>query len=146
ITLGLALFSFISSVNARTGADLDTAIQYARYDVAKKDLYKRIKPQPKQGRNRYRLGRIHSIANHQDSANYYFKQGLRAVKEPDINNIGIGKISLLNGKDKEAKSKFNAGTNNLPLNDYETFLVVADAYTKAPKPDFDAALEYVNYA
>lgn len=146
ITLSLALLSFIFSVNAQTGADIDTAIKYGRYDVAKKDLYKLIKSQPNQGRNFYRLGTIHLIENNQDSANYYFKQGLRAVKEPDINNIGIGKISLLNGKDKEAKSKFNAGTNNLPLNDYETFLVVADAYTKAPKPDFDAALEYVNYA
>ncbi|WLD22953.1 hypothetical protein NU10_09500 [Flavobacterium dauae] len=146
ITLSLALLSFTFSVNAQTGADIDTAIKYGRYDVAKKDLYKLIKTQPNQGRNFYRLGTIHLNENNQDSASYYFKLGLRAVKEPGINNIGIGKISLLNGKDKEAKSKFNAGTNNLPLNDYETFLVVADAYTKAPKPDFDAALEYVNFA
>lgn len=146
ITLSLALLSFIFSANAQTGADIDTAIKYGRYDVAKKELYKLIRSQPTQGRNFYRLGVIHINENNLDSANYYFKQGLRALKDANVNNIGLGKIGLLEGKDKEAKSKFNAGTNNLSPNDYQTFLVVADAYTNAPKPDFNAALEYVNFA
>lgn len=146
ITLSLALLSFIFSANAQTGTDIDTAIKYGRYDVAKKELYKLIRSQPTQGRNFYRLGVIHINENNLDSANYYFKQGLRALKDANVNNIGLGKIGLLEGKDKEAKSKFNAGTNNLSPSDYQTFLVVADAYTNAPKPDFDAALEYVNFA
>lgn len=146
ITLSLALLSFIFSANAQTGADIDTAIKYGRYDVAKKELYKLIRSQPTQGRNFYRLGVIHINENNLDSANYYFKQGLRALKDANVNNIGLGKIGLVEGKDKEAKSKFNAGTNNLSPNDYQTFLVVADAYINAPKPDFDAALEYVNFA
>ena len=146
ITLSLALLSFIFSANAQTGTDIDTAIKYGRYDVAKKELYKLIRSQPTQGRNFYRLGVIHINENNLDSANYYFKQGLRALKDANVNNIGLGKIGLLEGKDKEAKSKFNAGTNNLSPSDYKTFLVVADAYTNAPKPDFDAALEYVNFA
>lgn len=146
ITLSLALLSFIFSANAQTGTDIDTAIKYGRYDVAKKELYKLIRSQPTQGRNFYRLGVIHINENNLDSANYYFKQGLRALKDANVNNIGLGKIGLLEGKDKEAKSKFNAGTNNLSPSDYQTFLVVADAYTNAPKPDFDAAFEYVNFA
>lgn len=146
ITLSLALLSFIFSANAQTGADIDTAIKYGRYDVAKKELYKLVRSQPNQGRNFYRLGVIHINENNLDSANYYFKQGLRAIKDADVNNIGLGKIGLLQQKDKEAKSKFNAGTNNVAPNDYKTFLDVAHAYTFAPKPDFDAALEYVNYA
>ena len=146
ITLSLALLSFIFSANAQTGTDIDTAIKYGRYDVAKKELYKLIRSQPDQGKNFYRLGVIHINENNLDSANYYFKQGLRALKDANVNNIGLGKIGLLEGKDKEAKSKFNAGTNNLSPSDYQTFLVVADAYTNAPKPDFDAALEYVNFA
>ncbi|MDO5636430.1 MAG: tetratricopeptide repeat protein [Myroides sp.] len=146
ITLSLALLSFIFSANAQTGTDIDTAIKYGRYDVAKKELYKLVRSQPDQGKNFYRLGVIHINENNLDSANYYFKQGLRAPNDANVNNIGLGKIGLLEGKDKEAKSKFNAGTNNLSPNDYQTFLVVADAYTNAPKPDFDAALDYVNFA
>src|SRR5690606_10359689 len=146
ITLSLALLSFIFSANAQTGTDIDTAIKYGRYDVAKKELYKLVRSQPDQGKNFYRLGVIHINENNLDSANYYFKQGLRAPNDANVNNIGLGKIGLLEGKDKEAKSKFNAGTNNLSPNNYQTFLVVADAYTNAPKPDFDAALEYVNFA
>src|SRR5690554_3171332 len=146
ITLSLAILSVICGANAQSAADIDTAIKYGRYDVAKKELYKLVRSQPNQGRNFYRLGVIHVNENNLDSANYYFKQGLRAVKDANVNNIGLGKIGLLQGKDKEAKSKFNAGTNNLAPSDYQTFLVVANAYINAPKPDFDAALDYVNYA
>src|SRR5690606_18209520 len=146
ITLSLSLLSFIFSANAQTGTDIDTAIKYGRYDVAKKELYKLIRSQPTQGRNFYRLGVIHLNESNNDSANYYFKQGLRALKDANVNNIGLGKVGLLQQKDKEAKSKFNAGTNDLAPSDYKTFLDVAQAYIHAPKPDFDAALEYVNYA
>ncbi|WKW47225.1 hypothetical protein P3875_03950 [Myroides sp. JBRI-B21084] len=146
ITLSLALLSFIFSANAQTDTDIDTAIKYGRYDVAKKELYKLVRTQPNQGRNFYRLGVIHLNENNKDSASFYFKQGLRAVKDADVNNIGIAKIGLLEQKDKEAKSKFNAATLNLGINDYETYLVIANAYTFAPKPDFKAALDYVNLA
>ena len=104
ITLSLALLSFIFSANAQSGAnDIDTAIKYGRYDVAKKELYKLVRSQPNQGKNFYRLGVIHLNENNQDSASYYFKQGLRAVKNVDVNNVGLGKLGLLTQKDKEAK-------------------------------------------
>ncbi|WCM41773.1 tetratricopeptide repeat protein [Flavobacterium sp. CBA20B-1] len=146
ITLSLALLSFIFSANAQDGNEIDTAIKYGRYDVAKKELYRLIRSQPNQGKNFYRLGVIHLNENNKDSASFYFKQGLRAVKNADVNNIGIAKIGLLDQKDKEAKSKFNAATLNLSPSDFETYLVIANAYTFAPKPDFDAALDYVNLA
>ena len=38
ITLSLALLSFIFSANAQSGSDIDTAIKYGRYDVAKRTL------------------------------------------------------------------------------------------------------------
>lgn len=148
ITLSLALLSFVFSANAQNDAnnEIDTAIKYGRYDVAKKELYKLVRSQPNQGKNFYRLGVIHLNENNQDSASYYFKQGLRAVKNPDINNLGLGKLGLLTQKDKEAKSKFNAATLNIGPKDYQTYLEIANAYTFAPKPDYDLALEFVNKA
>jgi len=148
ITLSLALLSFIFSANAQKGvADVvDNAIKYGRFDVAKKELYKLVRTQPNQGNHFYRLGVIHLKENNQDSANYYFKQGLRAIKNPDVNNLGLGMLGLLTQKDKEAKSKFNAATLNIGPKDYQTYLDIAHAYTFAPKPDFDTALEFVNKA
>ncbi len=148
ITLSLALLSFIFSANAQDSVndEIDNAIKYGRYDVAKKELYKLVRSQPTQGKHFYRLGLIHLNENNQDSASYYFKQGLRGVKNVDINNLGLGKIGLLTQKDKEAKSKFNAATLNIGPKDYQTYLDIAHAYTYAPKPDFDLALEFVNKA
>ena len=147
ITLSLALLSVIFSASAQndytSGRDIDTAMKYGQYDVAKKELYKLLRTQPNEGNHYYRLGEIHLNENNRDSASYYFKQGLRTHKNVKINNIGIGKLSLLEGKDKEAKSKFNAGTQELKAGDFLTFLEIANAYTFAPKPDYDAALEFV---
>ena len=139
ITLSLALLSFIFSANAQSGSDIDTAIKYGRYDVAKKELYKLVRSQPNQGKNFYRLGLIHINEKNNDSANYYFKQGLRAVKDPDINNLGLAKVLLLEGKDKEAKSKFNAAIMSLDAKDFQTHVDIAHAYMYAPKPDYEAA-------
>ena len=150
ITLSLALLSIIFSSTGQnktdSGIDIDRAIKYGQYDVAKKELYKLIKSQPNQGGNFYRLGTIHLNEQNKDSANYYFKQGLRTYKNANINNLGIAKLSLLEMKDKEAKSKFNAATLELPLGDFQTYIDIAHAYMYAPKPDFEAALQFVGAA
>lgn len=151
ITLSLALLAIIFSSTGQNqstdpNAKVEHAMKYGQYDVAKKELYKLIKNQASQGKNFYHLGNIHLNENNLDSANYYFKQGLRAPKQADVNNLGIAKLSLLSNKDKEAKSKFNAATINLNANDFQTYVDIANAYTFAPKPDFNAALEYVEKA
>ena len=66
-----------------------------------KELYKLVRSQPNQGRNFYRLGVIHINENNLDSANYYFKQGLRAIKDADVNNIGLGKLVYYSKKIKK---------------------------------------------
>ncbi|MBA5792792.1 tetratricopeptide repeat protein [Flavobacterium sp. xlx-214] len=143
ITLSLALLSFVFSASAQNnytvGRDIDTAMKYGQYDVAKKELYKLVKSQPTQGKNYYRLGLIHINEKNNDSANYYFKLGLKGHRDADINNLGLGKVLLLEGKDKEAKSKFNAATLTLSPGDFQTHLDIAQAYIHAPKPDYEAA-------
>src|SRR5690606_39889693 len=69
ITLSLALLSFIFSANAQDSVndEIDNAIKYGRYDVAKKELYKLVRSQPTQGKHFYRLGLIHLNENNQDS-------------------------------------------------------------------------------
>src|SRR5690606_863086 len=74
------------------------------------------------------------------------KQGLRTPKNRDINNLGVGKLSLLEKKNREAKSKFNAATRELALGDFQTYLDVAHAYTFAPEPEYEEAYLFIGAA
>lgn len=142
ITFSL-LFSVItvSSIQAQSIEEVETAMKFEQYDVAKHDLYQLIKVEPNQGKHFFNLGSIHLKENQSDSAMIYFKQGLKATKNFNINNIGIGQLSLNEGKDKEARSKFNAAQIRLPKNDIETYLLVSKAYIESTKPDPEKAME-----
>lgn len=150
ITFSIALLAVAFTAAAQndytSGRDIDVAMEFGQYDVAKKELYKLIRTEPHQGMHYYRMGLIHIDEGNRDSADYYFKQGLRSPVNRDINNLGVGKLSLLVKKNREAKSKFNAATRELALGDFQTYLDVAQAYINAPEPDFDEAYLYIGAA
>ncbi|HLV51573.1 MAG TPA: hypothetical protein VKY44_06420 [Flavobacterium sp.] len=150
ITLSIALLAVVFNAAAQndytSGRDIDTAMKFDQYDVAKKELYKLLRTQPQNGMHYYRMGLIHLDEDNRDSASYYFKQGLRTPKNRDINNLGVGKLLLLEEKNREAKSKFNAATRELALGDFQTYLDVAHAYTFAPQPDYEEAYLFIGAA
>lgn len=145
ITLSL-LFAVIATSNAQTQVDIEKAIKFGKYDVAKSELYKLLKTEPNQGTNFYNLGKIHLLQNNADSAAFYFKNGLRATKNPAINNIGLGQLALNSGKEKEARSKFNGAQGNIKKNDISTYLLIAQACLDANTPDIARATEFANKA
>lgn len=146
ITLSLLFAVMASSANAQTSEEVEKAIKFEKYDVAKKDLYKLIKTEPNQGRHFYNLGKIHLIQNQSDSALIYFKNGLRATKNPFINNIGLGQLALEQGKEKEARSKFNGAQGDIKKKDISTYLMIAQACLDSKKPDLARATDFVNKA
>lgn len=146
ITLSLLFAVIASSSNAQTSADVEKAIKFEKYDVAKKDLYTLIKIEPNEGRHFYDLGKIHLIQNHSDSASFYFKNGLRAKKNPSINNIGLGELALNQNKEKEARSKFNGAQVGLKRNDISSLLLIAQACLDSKNPDIVRATEFANKA
>lgn len=145
ITLSL-LFAVIASSNAQTSADVEKAIKFGKYDVAKQDLYKLLKNDPNQGTHYYNLGKIHLIQSNQDSATFYFKNGLRATKNASINNVGLGEIALNTGKEKEARSKFNGALLNQKRNDISMYLLSAQACLDSKNVDINRALDFTNKA
>ncbi len=145
ITLSL-LFAVIASSNAQTFSNIEKDIKFGKYDVAKTELYRLLKTEPTQGTHYYNLGKIHLIENNQDSANIYFKNGLRATKNASLNNIGLGEIALNTNKEKEARSKFNGAFNNLKRNDISMYLLASQACLDANNKDIERALEYTNKA
>lgn len=146
IALLAAAFTAAAQNDYTSGRDIDVAMKFGQYDVAKKELYKLIQTEPHQGMHYYRMGLIHIDEGNRDSASYYFKQGLRSPVNRSINNLGVGKLSLLEKKNREAKSKFNAATLELSLGDFQTYLDVAQAYINAPEPEFEEAYFYIGAA
>ena len=145
ITLSL-LFAAIASTNAQTDIDVEKAIKFGKYDVAKSELYKLIKTEPNQGRHFYNLGKIHLLENHADSATIYFKNGLRTTKNTSINNIGLGELALNDNKEKEARSKFNGAQQEIQKNDISVYLLIAQACLDAKNQDISRAIEFANKA
>ena len=148
ITFSLLLGSLSLGSFAQDLANIERDIKFEKYDTAKEALYKAIRAEvkPREGLLYYDLGKIHIAQGYNDSASIYFKEGLRAFKNPDINNIGMGRVSLDEGKDKEAKSKFNAALFSQKSNDVAYFLLIARAYIDSPKPDATKAIEFAKKA
>src|SRR5690606_10726093 len=78
ITLSFLFTALALSVNAQEQIDIDNVLRYGNYDVAKKYYYDILKADPVNGQHYYDLGRIHLAQNQNDSAEIYFKEGLRA--------------------------------------------------------------------
>ena len=145
ITLSL-LFAVVASVNAQTSKDVVKAIKFGKYDVAKANSYKLLKKYPNDGENYYNLGKIHLLENRQDSAVFYFKNGLRVKKSAAINNLGLAEVALNNGKEKEARSKFNGATFNLNKKDISIYMLAAQASLDAKNKDIKRATDFANKA
>src|SRR5690606_30092016 len=101
ITLSFLFTALALSVNAQEQIDIDNVLRYGNYDVAKKYYYDILKADPVNGQHYYDLGRIHLAQNQNDSAEIYFKEGLRAKINTINKNLGIARLSLDNGVKKK---------------------------------------------
>lgn len=148
ITFSILLTALSAVSYSQNLADVERDIKFEKYDTAKEALYKLIRAEvkPREGRYYYNLGKIHIAQGYNDSASLYFKEGLKAFKNMEVNNIGIGRVSLDEGKDKEARSKFNAALYNIDPRNIEPLLLISRAYMESPKPDAAKAIEYAKKA
>lgn len=146
ITLSFLFTALALSVNAQEQIDIDNVLRYGNYDVAKKYYYDILKADPVNGQHYYDLGRIHLAQNQNDSAEIYFKEGLRAKINTTNNNLGIARLSLDNGSEKEALSKFNT---ILALNKKNTDQLqrdIANIYIYSKNPNPEKGIEFAKLA
>ncbi|WP_372473140.1 tetratricopeptide repeat protein [Capnocytophaga sp. ARDL2] len=141
ITLTFALISATLSAQ-NPMMDAEKVIAYGHFDVAKKYYKEELEKDASRGDFYYNLGRIHLAQNQKDSAELYFKEGLRAARNADINNLGIAFLSLENGKDKEALSKMKAYVLADKKINPEKILQSAKIYLESSKPNAERALEF----
>lgn len=141
ITLALALIS--ATITAQKPImEAEKVIAFGHFDVAKKYYKEEIAKDDSRGNLYYQLGRIHLAQNQKDSAEMYFKQGLRVARMPEVNNLGIALLSLENKKDKEALSKLKSYILSDKKNNSEKKLQAAKIYLESNNPDAKKALDY----
>lgn len=148
ITFSLFTIALGFCANAQDISQIEKDILFEKYDTAKEALYKLIRHEkkPLQGKYYYNLGKIHIAQGYSDSAKIYFDRGLKSFYDTNLNNLGIGRLSLDNGNDKEARSKFNAALHNAKKGDISMLLAISKAYLDSKKPDAKKALEYAQKA
>lgn len=128
------------SANAQEKVNIEDVLRYGNYDVAKTYYHQLLKKEPDQGTHYYDLGRIHLAQQQNDSAEIYFKNGLRVDRNPDINNLGIAHLSLNTGNEKEALSKLNtlaAKQKKIPA---ELLLQMANVLIHSKNPNIEKAI------
>lgn len=140
-TFSFLLTALAISANAQEKVNIENVLRYGNYDVAKVYYHDILRKEPTQGQHYFDLGRIHLAQQQNDSAEVYFKNGLRMERNPDINNLGIAQLSLDNGNEKEALSKFNTllGKNKKP--DPDMLLKMANVLIHSKKPNIEKAVQ-----
>lgn len=143
INMGLALSFVVSGAFAQSLKDAKTAINQEQYDKAKGILKNLVEKDAKTGENYYYLGEVYLATGYPDSAKAVFEKGNVADPKGSINKVGLGAVDLLAGNASGAQTLFDEATAKLKKKDYVEFLEIGKAYTSAPKPDYNKALEYL---
>lgn len=146
LVLSLLLAGAVGSVNAQSLKDAKAAISSEQYSKAKGILQNLVEKKAKDGENYFYLGKLHLINDKVDSAAYVFNQGLTNAPKEQLNNVGLGIVDLLGGKQADAESKFATAVAGLGKKDYLPLLYIGEAYIDAPKPDYNKAIEYLTQA
>ena len=126
--------------------DAKRAIDAEQYHIAKSMLRTLLRAQPKNGDVYYSLGEVYLKTDYIDSAKVLFSQGIRAASKNPLNYAGLGKADLQAGNLVAAKINFDKAVNVSSRRKYNGHLVIGEAYTYAPNPDFSAALPYLKKA
>ena len=145
-TFSFLFTALFAGANAQQPVNIDNVLRYGNYDIAKEYYYQKLRVEPLNGQHYYDMGRIHINEKRNDSADIYFKKGLKAERNIDVNNLGISRISLDSGNEKEALSKLNTILSKSKNKDPKLFLDVAKIYLESSKPNTEKAIEYAKKA
>ena len=122
------------------------AIDAEQYEKAKKILKDLTVTKPDEGKHFFILGNLYLNEKLEDSAKITYQKGLTAKNNPNFNYIGLGQIDLDNHNAAAALTNFNKAMVDMKRKDFEEFLYIGRAYMNIEKPDYKAALIYLNRA
>lgn len=145
-TYSLIFLSTASFVNAQTIEQSKKAIDAEQYEKAKSMLKTIVNSDPNDGYATFLLGNVYLEQQVLDSAKIYFDKGLSRKNDGNYNYIGLGQIDLEKNNKAGADANFALATKDMRRKDIKEFEYIAEAYMNQSKPDYKAALVYLNKA
>lgn len=143
VVAGLLVTSFASAQNVE---EAKKAIDAEQYQKAKTVLKAIVESKPSDGRAAFLLGNIYMRQEVIDSAKITYEKGLSASDLGSLNNIGLGKIALNEGKVEAAKAYFDKAMADAKRKDLDQYIFISRAYMNADKPDYKNALAVLEKA
>ena len=129
ITLLALSFSFFA--NAQTLQDAITKTDNERYEAAAADFRALIAKEATKGDNYFYFGENYFKNENLDSAMIMYKKGSEVQPTNPLNFIGIGKVLLWQGNDKDANTNLFKG-KTLGAKNATAFMKLAEVYIYAP--------------
>lgn len=146
ITLSLGLVVMGSASFAQSLSDAKKALDAEQYQKAASMLKNLVNTQAGKGENYYNLGEVYLRMDYVDSARAVFTKGVTADPKNSLNYIGLGEADLASNNAVSAKTNFAKAVEVSSKKDWIPQLYIGKAYTNAEKPDFEAALPYLQKA
>ncbi|SDJ37690.1 Tetratricopeptide repeat-containing protein [Pedobacter sp. ok626] len=146
ITLSLGLVVMGSASFAQSLSDAKKAIDAEQYQKAASMLKTLVANQASKGENYYTLGEVYLLMEYPDSARAVFTKGVTADPKNSLNYIGLGEADLFANNPTSAKTNFAKAVEVSSKKDYIPQLYIGKAYIATAKPDFEAALPYLQKA
>lgn len=124
----IVLFLITSAIQAQTIQDAKKAIEAEFYFKAKKILVGINKTAPTVESNYY-LGNVYTLTGNIDSAKIYYKKASEIIENKNaLIYVAMGKLSLLNKNEAEAKEHFDDAVKVSKSKSAEIFYQIGDAY------------------
>ena len=146
IAFSLGLIVMGSASFAQSLDDAKKALDAEQYEKATSMLKSLVNSQASKGENYYYLGEVYLRTDYVDSARAVFTKGVAADPKFALNYIGLGEADLASENPTSAKTNFEKALGVAKKNDYIPSMFIGKAYVAAPKPDFTAALPYLQKA
>jgi tetratricopeptide (TPR) repeat protein len=146
ITLSLGLVVMGSASFAQSLDDAKKALDAEQYQKATSMLKSLVNSQANKGENYYYLGEVYLRTDYVDSARAVFTKGVAADPKFALNYVGLGEADLASENPTSAKTNFDKAIDVASKKDYIPSMFIGKAYVAAPKPDFTAALPYLQKA
>ncbi|WP_432712327.1 tetratricopeptide repeat protein [Pedobacter sp.] len=146
ITLSLGLVVMGSASFAQSLNDAKKALDAEQYQKATSMLKTLVNSQANKGENYYYLGEAYLRTDYVDSARAVFTKGITADPKFALNYIGLGEADLKSNNTASAKTNFDKALEVASKKDFIPSMFIGKAYVAAEKPDFTAALPYLQKA
>ena len=144
LSLGLAVVG--SASFAQSLDDAKKALDAEQYQKAATMLKTLVSSQAKKGENFYYLGELYLRTEYVDSARAVFTQGVAADPKFALNYIGLGEADLASNNAASAKTNFDKALDVASKKDHVPSMFIGKAYVAAEKPDYAAALPFLQKA